>query len=424
MKGQGKFYVISMLVFVLVAGMQVAAQTSSCVNPQSGTIAWWTGDNTVADYFNTSDGLASPPVSFTTGEVGGAFLFDGLQSTYVRIPRTDVLESMTLAVSVEAWVNSAGPGPFKYIFSKGANNNGASYALETDANGGLLFYVSDGQNFYKSPEAAAAAIWDGLWHHVVGTFDGSFVHLYVDGQEVGATSAPGAVIGYNLSVTNDAFIGTFNGDPGFFSFLGQIDEVAVLNRALSLSEIQAIFNAGTAGMCKVIEPINTGARGMGFWQNKNGQGMIAGGASTAGVCNSGTWLRQYAPYQDLAANATCSQVATYAYSVVKGATGTNNMNAKLKSQMLATAMSTYFSDPTLGGNKIGAPKPIGGVAINVSGASVAFGGAIALNVSDMLTYAGGQSNVGGSIWYGNVKAVQEPAKNMFDSINSGLAFAP
>jgi len=34
------------------------------------------------------------------------------------------------------------------------------------------------------------------------------------------------------------------------------------------------------------------------------------------------------------------------------------------------------------------------------------------------------SNVGGSTWYGNVKAMQEMAKNAFDAVNNQTAFAP
>ena len=34
--------------------------------------------------------------------------------------------------------------------------------------------------------------------------------------------------------------------------------------------------------------------------------------------------------------------------------------------MLATALDVYFSDPSLGGNKIGAPTPIGGVNIDLT----------------------------------------------------------
>ena len=109
------------------------------------------------------------------------------------------------------------------------------------------------------------------------------------------------------------------------------------------------------------------------------------------------------------------------------------MNAMLKAQMLATALDVYFSNPALGGNKIGAPAPIGGVTVdltwvkagtgyqNVSGA---FGGATSLTVSQMLAYAASQSNLGGSMWYANVKTTQEKAKNAFDAINNSWVFAP
>src|SRR5581483_6183654 len=65
----------------------------------------------------------------------------------------------------------------------------------------------------------------------------------------------------------------------------------------------------------VCGPLKTGALTMGFWHNKNGQAIIKGGASTAGVCNSGTWLRQFNPFKDLSATATCAQVAAYQLTI-------------------------------------------------------------------------------------------------------------
>jgi len=206
---------------------------------------------------------------------------------------------------------------------------------------------------------------------------------------------------------------------------------------------------GTTGSAsqsvEVCGPAKTGALTIGFWQNKNGQGIISGGVSTSGVCNSGTWLRQYAPFQDLSATASCSQVASYAYNVIKAANASGTaMNAMLKAQMLATALDVYFSNPALGGNKISAPAPLGGVTIdltkicqmidstsgtatcgsNFENVSGAFGGATSLTVSQMLSYAAGQSNAGGSTWYANVKATQQLAKDAFDAINNQVAFAP
>ncbi len=120
------------------------------------------------------------------------------------------------------------------------------------------------------------------------------------------------------------------------------------------------------------------------------------------------------------------------------------MNAMLKAQMLATALDVYFSDPALGGNKIAAPAPIGGVDIDLTlichmidgsggagscsgtyeNVSAAFGGPPHMTVLlQMIPHASSQSNAGGSLWYANVKATQQLAKDAFDAINNQVAFA-
>ncbi len=197
---------------------------------------------------------------------------------------------------------------------------------------------------------------------------------------------------------------------------------------------------------EVCGPAKTGALTMGFWQNMNGQKIIANSGPSSGTCALTTWLRQYAPFQDLSATAPCgsvgstssSNVVGYVYNIIKAANASGaSMNAILKAQMLATALDVYFSDPGLGGNKINAPAPIGGVSIDLTkictniptcstftNVSSAFGGATSKTVSQMLIYAASQSNVGGSNWYGQVKATQELAKDAFDAINNQVAFSP
>jgi hypothetical protein len=191
-------------------------------------------------------------------------------------------------------------------------------------------------------------------------------------------------------------------------------------------------------------PAKTGALTMGYWQNKNGQSIITKSGPSTGTCALTTWLRGYAPFQDLSATATCTQDATYVYNVIKAANaGGATMNAMLKAQMLATALDVYFSDPALGGNKINAPAPIGGVTIDLTNichmidsngngtctgtfenVSSAFGGATSMTVSQMLAYAASQSNAGGTVWYGQVKTTQGLAKDAFDAINNQVAFSP
>src|SRR5205807_9921621 len=138
----------------------------------------------------------------------------------------------------------------------------------------------------------------------------------------------------------------------------------------------------------------------------NGQGIITGGASTAGVCNSTGFLRMFNPFQDLPATATCAGVGTYVTNIIKSANASGAaMNAMLKGQMLATSLDVYFSDPTLGGNKINAPTPLGVVKIDLTqvcamidgsgggvctgvyqNASSAFGSATSMTVLNMLLF--------------------------------------
>jgi hypothetical protein len=171
----------------------------------------------------------------------------------------------------------------------------------------------------------------------------------------------------------------------------------------------------------------TGAKGTGFWQRKVGQAIIKAEA-VAGVCPSGTWLRQFAPFQDLGPDATCGRVASYVASVIKAANASRaSMNSMLKAQMLATALDVYFSDPALGGNRLGAPAPIGDATVDLTrldpDASPAFGNATCVSVLGLLTYAGGQSTAGDGAWYENVKPTQELAKDTFEAVNGQQAFA-
>jgi hypothetical protein len=189
-----------------------------------------------------------------------------------------------------------------------------------------------------------------------------------------------------------------------------------------------------------VKDCNTGALTIGYWQNKNGQAIITGANQPALTA----WLHLFNPFQDYPTTAG-QTLAQYVTNVIKAANASgSSMNAMLKAQDLATSLDVYFSDPALGGNKINAPVPIGGVVIDLThichmidstsgtatcsgtyeNVSSAFGGATSRTVLQMLTYAASQSNVGGSTWYGQVKATQGLAKDAFDAINNQVATGP
>jgi Concanavalin A-like lectin/glucanases superfamily len=205
---------------------------------------WWPfyeGSDTVAhDISGHGDnGTLSGGTHWVGGYFGTALSFDG-STGRVDVPDGSALEP-TSAISIGAYVK-ASPGNFKYIVSKGASGCiASSYGLYTGPNGGLEFYVSQnsGLTYAQSPDAGTA-MWDGNWHFVVGTYDGSDVRLYVDGVQIGSGTALTGPITYGLPSGNDLFFGHYDGCSGL-DFDGSIDEPTVWGEALTPAQVSLSY---------------------------------------------------------------------------------------------------------------------------------------------------------------------------------------
>ncbi len=207
-----------------------------------GTWSFNEGKGAIAHDFSghRNDGHLEGLAQWTQGRFQGGLSFNGNAAT-VDVPASQSLEPT--AISVSAWVNSGtSPGNYKYIVAKGANGClAASYGLYTGSNGGLEFYVSSNQglSWTISPDAGQG-LWNGQWHNVVGTYDGSSVRLYLDGHQVASGTPDTAPIAYRLPTSNDLLIGNYAGCSSS-DFSGSIDEVKVFNRVLSSQEIAPVY---------------------------------------------------------------------------------------------------------------------------------------------------------------------------------------
>ena len=109
----------------------------------------------------------------------------------------------------------------------------------------LEFYIyntqwDDDNGVYAKVVASVdtPADWANNWHHVAGTFDGSTLRLFLDGQEVAtATDSHGVAFGGNaVGIGADVAFDAQNPNvPNTFS--GLIDEVRIYNRALTADEL-------------------------------------------------------------------------------------------------------------------------------------------------------------------------------------------
>ncbi len=164
-----------------------------------------------------------------------ALRFNGLN--FIEVPSQPLLEPHRLTVA--AWVRGDRPQDLSYILAKGADSSiAASFALYSGSNSGLAFYIYDGENYYSSPEVTTPeAIWNGKWVHVAGSYDGSTVRLYVNGSEVGSGTPVATLIKYDLPSDRALLIGSYFGSSGW---VGDIDEVTILDDALTAEEVAAL----------------------------------------------------------------------------------------------------------------------------------------------------------------------------------------
>lgn len=233
----------TILILGVLVGLVVAAPANASVNLDG----WWpfyegSGATARDTSGNHDDGALSGGVQWTGGYFGPAITFDG-KTGRVYVPNRPSLEPAS-QISVAAYVKATSPGAFKYIVSKGASGCiASSYALYTGASGGLRFYISqnNGNSYTVSPDAGTG-VWDGKWHFVVGTYDGSAVHMYVDGTQVGTGTPVTGPIGYGLTNGNDLFFGHYDGCAGL-DYPGSVDEPTVWSQAWSPTQVSLSYRA-------------------------------------------------------------------------------------------------------------------------------------------------------------------------------------
>lgn len=200
--------------------------------------AWdWSGHGNNGQLGSTPGVDANDPTRIAGWFLGG-LRFDG--NDFVRIPASTDLEPSKITVA--AWVRgSSSPGQWQYILSKGSSAcDAGSYGLYSGRGGGLAFYISnDGSSWVVSPEKGPE-IWDGRWHFVAGTFDGSTVRVFVDGAQVGDGTPSSMQIGYALP-GSDSYIGAYRGSCDMM-IAGDLDEVMVWDQALPISDIWNRFS--------------------------------------------------------------------------------------------------------------------------------------------------------------------------------------
>jgi len=257
---------------------------------RGGPVGYWKFDEGSGNIAYDSSGngnhgtLVNGP-TWTSGKFGSALSFDGVDD-YVEIPTTAGGSLDPDVLSVMAWIYVSGETTsVQRIFQR----TSCTYGLFTSSDGlTIYFYVDTGNagGAWKSVSYTVPSI--RKWYHVVGTYDGTSMKLFINGELKAQTSQSYAV--NNGGAT--AYIGSADPTQQFFN--GTIDEVRIYNYALTPDEIRLLYNAGYAARFGPQTDCNKDPGScmdyglVGYWSFDEGAGNIAYDASGNG--NHGTLI--------------------------------------------------------------------------------------------------------------------------------------
>lgn len=211
-------------------------QTSSSLD--TGLVGMWSFNGADVNGTTASDRsgsgnngtLTNGPVA-VIGKVGQGLRFDGLDD-YVSVSTAPVLSNKPMSVSF--WFKGdVSPTNYDGIMGKTTNAGWSD---------GWGFYFLGSNLYYFIENYAANTAYSPIsnpreWNHVVGTWDGTNIKIYINGVSGTADTYTGS-----MTTTPNFAIGRLGTDQ--FNFKGSIDETRVYNRALTAAEVKLLYNMG------------------------------------------------------------------------------------------------------------------------------------------------------------------------------------
>jgi hypothetical protein len=190
---------------------------------------------------NNGNGTDQGAAKWVQGKLGKGLELDG--TNFILGPESDkyrILDAITLACWVE-------PKAFDPVFNavidrwEWATGNNRCYEIDVMPAKVEFDISSDGTDAGTFSAITKDPVDLDKWSNIVGTFDGSVIKVYINGEEVGSGNSKGKIVAGVGPVT----IGDNNkGINKDYRFVGVIDEVAIYNRALNKTEIAQKMTSG------------------------------------------------------------------------------------------------------------------------------------------------------------------------------------
>jgi hypothetical protein len=178
--------------------------------------------------------------SSLTYSSNNSFSFNGINN-YLQVPHSSAL-APTRAITLEAFCTTDWQTTNNVRILSKTEVGGWQLSLNDSAgNVGLTIHVGGTYRYSVVPKTTISA----GYHHIVGTCDGRYAILYIDGIVVNTLDI-GSYLPLTYSVNNDLIIGAEagTGGPVGANFINATIPICkIYNRALSAQEVRQNFNA-------------------------------------------------------------------------------------------------------------------------------------------------------------------------------------
>jgi hypothetical protein len=256
-----------------------------CDPAPSGLVAWWQGEGNAYDSIGTNNGTPVGGIAYTNGEVGQAFVFNNT-SSYIPVPASPSLNIGTgSGVTIECWVKPNAYDADVYGGPVIEWDSATTDGLQLWTGGSLFGNIIDTSG--NAHALNVPMVFDtNNFQHVALTYDKSsgLAVLYYNGTMIASNNFGNITPQTTYPVNIGRRTGQPNGNGATYG--GLIDELSLYNRALSSSEIAAVYNAGSKGKCFTpVPPLIT--------SQPTNQTVVIGGTATFSVQAVGTQLLTY-----------------------------------------------------------------------------------------------------------------------------------
>lgn len=213
---------------------------SQIIDLENSLVACYPFSNNADDVSgNLNHGIVIGPVltSDRYGNINSAYYFDGVND-YIVVEDADILSFPAQKFSIALWIKPTSLD-HSFILYKGSNRNNREYAIGIRPDALLSIQINNNGDASAQYGTASNTIPDiSEWYHVVGTWDGLHLSIYINGQLENRTD-------HNVMIGNfdsNLFFGGYGGSIEEYAYQGAIDDIFLYSRVINECEINALYS--------------------------------------------------------------------------------------------------------------------------------------------------------------------------------------